>query len=135
MRLVLPSKPEAVTRAVRFAESVAAEAGFPEELADRLLLVVGEAVANSIEHGNGSEQSRNVTLEWLKQGRGGWLAVEDEGPGISLERLKNAHLPENMFQTGGRGLYIIRELADDVKVEAEGRRLMLWFRPRPEGST
>ncbi len=131
MRLVLPSTPEAVPKAVRFAEAAASQAAFPDEVADRMLLAVGEAVANAVEHGNDAEVTRNVKLEWQEEGSGGWLSVEDEGPGLTVERMQNAALPKNAFQTGGRGLFIIKELADDVRLEAEGRRLMLWFAPRP----
>ena len=132
MRLVLPSTPEAVPEAVRFAEAAATEAAFPDEVTDRMLLAVGEAVANSIEHGNGANPDRHITLGWQKEDGGGWLSVEDEGPGLTLGRLKNARLPENALQAGGRGLFIIKELTDDIRLEAEGRRLMLWFAPRRE---
>ena len=131
MRLVLPSTPEAVPEAVRFAEAAASEAALPDEVADRMSLAVGEAVANAVEHGNCADVNRIVKLEWLKEGRGGWLSVEDEGPGLTLDRLQNATLPENALQAGGRGLFIIKELTDGVSLEAEGRRLMLWFAPRP----
>lgn len=131
MRLVLPSTPKAVPEAVRFAEAAASEAAFPDEVADRMSLAVGEAVANSVEHGNGADATREVKLEWRKKDSGGWMSVEDEGPGLTLDRLQNATLPENALQAGGRGLYIIKELTDGVRLEAEGRRLMLWFAPRP----
>ena len=104
MRLVLPSTPEAVPKAVRFAEAAASEAAFPDEVAERMLLAVGEAVANSVEHGKGAEATREVTLEWQKEDSGGWLSVEDEGPGLTLDRLQNATLPENALQAGGRRL-------------------------------
>lgn len=131
MRLVLPSTPKAVPEAVRFAEAAASEAAFADEVTDRMSLAVGEAVANAVEHGNGGDVNRIVKLEWLTEGRGGWLSVEDEGPGLTLDHLQNATLPENALQAGGRGLFIIKELTDGVRLEAEGRRLMLWFAPRP----
>ncbi|MCH7638178.1 MAG: ATP-binding protein [Bacteroidetes bacterium] len=131
MRLVLPSTPEAVPEAVRFAEAAASEAAFPDEVGDRMSLAVGEAVANAVEHGNDADANRIVKLEWRKKDSGGWLSVEDEGPGLTLDLLQNATLPDNALQAGGRGLFIIKELTDDVRLEAEGRRLMLWFAPRP----
>lgn len=130
MRLVLPSTPEAVSQAVRFAETAATNAAFPNEVVDRMLLAVGEAVANSVEHGNRADHDCSVTLEWLGDLHGGWLSVEDEGSGLTLDRLLGATLPKDALQTGGRGLFIIRELSDNIKVEEEGRRLMLWFAPR-----
>lgn len=130
MRLVLPSTPEAVPQAVRFAEAAANKAAFPDEMTDRMLLAVGEAVANSVEHGNAKDATCSIKLHWSMEGSGGWLSVEDEGPGIALDRLQNAALPDDSFQTSGRGLFIIKELSDGIRLEAEGRRLMLWFSPR-----
>lgn len=135
MRLVLPSRPEAVPQAVRFAESAAMDAAFPSEVVDRMLLAVGEAVANSVEHGNNADQDSSITLEWQRGSGGGWLSVEDEGPGLTLDSLLNATLPKDVLQTGGRGLFIIKELSDDIKVKVDGRRLMLWFAPRVDEIT
>ena len=132
MRLVLPSTPEAVPEAVRFAEAAAREAGFPDEVSDRMLLAVGEAVANAVQHGNGNDSTRLVKLEWLNDGEGGWLSVEDQGSGLTRDGLQNATLPTDALQTGGRGLFIIKELTDDVRLESDGRRLMLWFSPRQD---
>ncbi|HLT48164.1 MAG TPA: ATP-binding protein, partial [Rubricoccaceae bacterium] len=60
----------------------------------------------------------------------GWLHVEDEGPGLDPDRLRDATLPDDPTQTNGRGLYLMRTLADGIEVE--GARLGLWFAPRPE---
>ena len=55
------------------------------------------------------------------------ISVEDAGEGISAEQLERAALPEDNMQTNGRGLYIMKSLADRIWLEAEGRRLcMAW---------
>ncbi len=135
MRLVLPSSSEAMPQAVRFAESAAKQAGFPVEVLDRMLLAVGEAVANSLEHGNGSLPDRQLTLGWSTEDKGGWISLDDEGSRLTLDQMKGAALPSDLLQTGGRGLFIIKELSDDVKVEEDGRRLLLWFEPRSNEPT
>ncbi|MDX1438685.1 MAG: ATP-binding protein [Rubricoccaceae bacterium] len=130
MRLVLYSVADAITRAVQFAEKVAEASSFPEEVGDRMVLSIGEAVANSIRHGNNSDSEKKITLTWSPEPGGGWLGVEDEGAGISEEQIRRAVLPEDAYQTGGRGLFIIRELSDGFRVEDGGNRLLLWFEPR-----
>ncbi len=107
------------------------KAEFSDELTGRMLLAVSEAVANAVEHGNCNSAGRSVTLEWTGDANGGWLSVEDEGVGLTIDRLKNAALPKDPLQTGGRGLFIIKELTDDLALKADGRRLKLWFAPRP----
>jgi hypothetical protein len=56
-------------------------------------------------------------LRWDGDGEDGTLAIEDEGDGLSLRRVQEAELPADPYQTGGRGLYLIRMLADRVEVE------------------
>jgi anti-sigma regulatory factor (Ser/Thr protein kinase) len=128
-RLVLPSVPGSVATAARFVEAAAAEAALPPALAERLLLAAGEAVSNAIEHGNGEDPARLVRLEWAALPDGGVLSVQDEGPGLTREQVLTAELPADPYQTGGRGLFLIRTLSDDVEVE--GARLRLVFRLRP----
>lgn len=128
--LVLKTHVDAITQAVQFAEEAAREACFPEETSDRLVLSVGEAVANAIEHGNALEEERTVTVSWRIEGDGIWFGIQDEGAGIAHESIENATLPEDILQTGGRGLYIIRELSDAFVVSEDGTTLTLLFRPR-----
>jgi serine/threonine-protein kinase RsbW len=128
-RLQLPSEPASAAHAVRFAEAIAREVAFPSETEDRLVLAMGEAITNAIRHGNALDPRRLVRVEWSGDGEGGWLDVEDEGPGLDPGRLQDALLPANPTQTNGRGLFLIRMLAD--RVEVEGARLRMWFAPRP----
>ncbi len=115
-RLVLPSVPASVPRAVRFAEASARQAHLPRPLVDRLLLATGEAVANAIHHGNDEDPEKQVQLTW-EAGADGWaLTVEDERRVLTQAAFEQAHLPSDAMQTSGRGLYIMSELADAVEV-------------------
>ncbi len=129
-RLFLPSIPGAVARAVHFAERVAREDGVADEVVDRLALAAGEAVANAAVHGNRLDPLRHVLVEWTPDG-GGRLCVEDEGAGLADGVLDAAALPDDPMSTGGRGLFILKALADDVRLEQGGRRVCLRFVPRP----
>lgn len=128
--LRLSSKPASAARAVHFAEAVAREVGLPEEAADRLVLAMGEAITNAIQHGNRRDPRRTVEVRWAGDDGGVWLYVEDEGEGLDPSRLRHAALPTDPLQTSGRGLFLIRMLAD--RVEVEGACLRLWFTPRPD---
>lgn len=128
--MLLNSEPTAAERAVHFAESVGREADLPSATVDRLVLAMGEAITNAIHHGNGSEPQRYIEVSWTGDGAGGWLEVADEGPGLDVNVILAATLPQDPTQTNGRGLYLIRTLADAV--ETEDGKLRLWFVPRPE---
>jgi serine/threonine-protein kinase RsbW len=129
-QLKLPSEPVSAALAVRFAEALVREAALPPPTGDRLVLAMGEAITNAIRHGNALDPSRHVELVWSGDGSGVWVHVEDEGEGVDPVRLARAALPADPTQTNGRGLFLIRTLAD--RVEVEGACLRMWFTPRPE---
>lgn len=132
-RMVLNSEPVSAEHAVHFAERVGLEAGLPKGTIDRLVLAMGEAITNAIHHGNESDPDRLIVVSWTSDESGGWLEVEDEGPGLDAEVVWHASLPEDPTQTNGRGLFLIRTLSDDI--ETEGGRLRLQFKTRPEEET
>jgi len=129
-RALLPSVPGSVPRAAHFAEAAARDAGFDEATRDRMVLAATEAAANAVTHGNRLDPIRHVVLEWRGGKEGGWLFVEDEGEGLAEQRLTRAALPEDPLDTGGRGLYILKSLADEIRLERGGRRIGLRFTPR-----
>ncbi len=120
-----PSTPDAAVDASAFVLEAAAEIGLSDEVRDAMLLVIGEAVANAAGHGNGFDLEKKVTVECAVADGEVRLCVEDEGAGIPAERLGDAALPDDPFQTSGRGLFIMKTVAARVWLEADGRRLCL----------
>lgn len=134
MRRAFPSTPEAVAEAVRAVEATARASGLPDEVLDRVALATGEAVANAVEHGNAADAARSFTVSWDADAADGyWLRVEDEGEGLEAGRIEEAELPEDPLSTSGRGLFLIRTLSDEVRLEAGGRRIAMRF-ARREGA-
>ncbi len=120
-----PSTRDAVTDASTFVLDAAETLGLSDEVREAMLLVVGEAVANAAGHGNGYDASKDVTVVCAVEGGEARLCVEDEGEGLPPERLDGATLPDDPFQTSGRGMFIMTTVADRVWLEADGRRLCL----------
>lgn len=127
---VFPSTRDAAADASAFVIETAEDFGLSDEIKEALLLVVGEAVANAAGHGNELDPTKSVVVECAIGGGNVRLCVQDEGPGIPRDRLEQARLPDDPFDTSGRGLYIMKALADRTWLEASGRRLcMEWHRP------
>ncbi|MEP0545803.1 MAG: ATP-binding protein [Rhodothermales bacterium] len=124
---VFPSTRDAAADASAFVMSTAEQFGLSDSIREALLLVVGEAVANAAGHGNRLDPKKQVVVECAKGDGEVRLCVEDEGPGVPVERLEHAQLPNDPFDTSGRGLFIMKSLADRVWLESSGRRLcMMW---------
>lgn len=124
---VFPSTRDAAADASAFVMESAVDFGLPESIQEALLLVVGEAVANAATHGNRLDPQKQIVVECSQRDGEVRLCVEDEGAGVPEDRLENAQLPEDPFDTSGRGLFIMKSLADRMWLEASGRRLcMMW---------
>lgn len=123
----LPSTLDAASTASDILLEVADGWDIPEGILEKMLLAVQEAVANAAEHGNALGSENEILLTYaLGDGEVAAL-VEDSGRGIRIEDIERAELPDDPLDTSGRGLYIIRELAERIWLEADGRRLgMAW---------
>jgi PAS domain S-box-containing protein len=85
-----------------------------EEELFRVELVLGEILANTVEHAPGLV---NIELDWASTNP--VLTIVDTGPGFSRFA---AQLPEDALAENGRGLFLISTLAVDVKAASEDQR-------------
>jgi anti-sigma regulatory factor (Ser/Thr protein kinase) len=94
-----------------------------QEVVDDVLLALDEAVSNAIRHGSRGGEQVLVTVEsddeWVE------MTVRDGGPTPRLPRLPAE--PPPVLQTGGRGLWLILQLVDEVRVQRieDGTRLTM----------
>jgi serine/threonine-protein kinase RsbW len=94
-----------------------------ERVTADVLLALDEAVSNAIRHGSRSGDPVMVSVEsdgeWVE------MSVRDAGPTPRLPRLPAE--PPPALQTGGRGLWLILQLVDEVRLQriGEGTRLVM----------
>lgn len=90
---------------------------------DEILLAVSEAVTNAVEHGSDCDESKCVLVQAAAQGRTVSVSVKDSGRWITEH-------PDPAARTHrGRGLLLIREIADDVEITCteSGTRIVMRF--------
>ncbi|MEM8486982.1 MAG: ATP-binding protein [Bacteroidota bacterium] len=97
------------------------------EFAYKIVLLVSEAATNAIEHGNALDVSKQVKLDVKVIPSKVTITVEDEGEGFERTAVQNPTADENLLIDGGRGLFFIEEMADDVSYELNGRRVNIVF--------
>jgi len=128
-----PSTTDATVEASSFVLEAAEAFGVGDAVQQALLLATGEAVANAAKHGNQLNPTKQVTVECSKRDGHFYLRVQDAGEGVPPERLEHAALPDDPLQTSGRGLFIMKSLADRVWLEESGRCLcLMWQLPDDE---
>ncbi len=126
--MVLASEHTNVEQAVEQAESFFKEHVDDEDLLYNLVLLTSEAVTNGMEHGNDFDPGKRVVVEFKVSSAALEITVEDEGPGFERKRVPNPLTEDHLFDDGGRGLFLLESLADDVRYELGGRRTRVTFR-------
>ncbi|MGH2747996.1 MAG: SpoIIE family protein phosphatase [Actinomycetota bacterium] len=120
--LVLPNEPARMGEVRMFVASFLADVRVPVEVSQEVLLAVGEAAANACRHGRPPDEVRSeVRIQCALEGEEVTVVVADDGRGFAPEAIVPNGLPDR-FAAGGRGLFLIHQLMDDVDIDssAEG---------------
>ncbi len=84
--------------------------------AESLDLVLREALANAIIHGNRSDPQKDVRICVAIQPDCQMLiVVKDAGSGFDPSELPNPIVGQNLFAEHGRGIFLINRLMEDVR--------------------
>ena len=90
-------------------------------------LALQEALANAVVHGCNNDATKTVTCCMMSDDNGRvFIAVSDPGPGFKAESLADPKMQENLHADHGRGIYLIRELMDEVKFARGGQEIRMW---------
>ncbi len=98
----------------------------PPDRREDLRLGLQEALVNAVHHGNGLAPQLTVQVRYARRGREHWWLIRDQGPDWQCPDAKSSHmtLPE-ADAIDGRGLFLIREIFDQVLWLADSRELAL----------
>ena len=92
-----------------------------------ILLALTEGVTNAIEHGNKCDPEKSVDLYYSLSGSELGFIIKDQGAGFDVDKVPDPTLPENLDKLTGRGIFLIKSLADEVEFKDEGRTIELKF--------
>jgi serine/threonine-protein kinase RsbW len=99
----------------------------PEQKRLEIALAVQEALANAVVHGCGNDPSKQVRCRLKSDPQGRIvIIVTDPGPGFRPDLVADPQQRENQYADHGRGVYLIRQLMDEVHFEHSGREIMMW---------
>lgn len=86
----------------------------PEKYFNNTLLCISEAILNSIVHGNKNDKARLINIQIHYKIKEILIKIQDEGDGFDYNSVKNPTIKENIKKESGRGLHIIKSLADKI---------------------
>lgn len=126
--LRFPSIIENIHLVEKLVDDVCAEYQVKEDFYGEILISLTEAVNNAIVHGNKLNNTKQVTVTFnLVSDKRLQFTIEDEGPGFDYEHLPDPTAPENIEKPHGRGVFLMRHLADDCRFLDGGRIVELEF--------
>lgn len=96
----------------------ALETGFDAQDAHAITLAVGEAVGNIIKHSYGGRTDQSFVLRCRAEDRALEVSLRDNGEPFDPDQAPA--LPPDELRPGGRGLYLMRTLMDEVEYSRDG---------------
>ena len=98
-----------------------------EDMYGNILIAVTEATNNAIVHGNKKDQNKDVKLVVDKNDEGLVFSIEDQGTGFNYESLPDPTAPENVEKPDGRGIFLMKNLADKIEFLENGSKVNITF--------
>jgi serine/threonine-protein kinase RsbW len=102
-------------------DHMARDVGLDEDSLHWVSVAIRESVINAIKHGNRNDAAKHVFVEFetATTSNGPELAirVRDQGEGFDPELVANPLDPENLLKSSGRGIFLIRNFMDDVRLQ------------------
>jgi len=101
------------------------EHNLAEKYFNKVFLCISEAVTDSIEHGNKKDRNKKVTiLLWMLKNKL-FVEIKDEGDGFNYENLESPIEKNNLKKETGRGIFIIKNMVDNLSFNDCGNTLQL----------
>lgn len=126
--LQLPSTPESITQLEALIEEIADKHNVAEDTFANMMTCLNEAAINAIMHGNKLDISKKVIVNAEVEPKRIIWTVTDEGEGFDYDHLADPTAPENLENLTGRGVFIIKHLADQCIFNTAGNEIELHFK-------
>jgi serine/threonine-protein kinase RsbW len=123
----IPSLSENIRIIESFIDNAKEKYSLNDDIYGNIMIAVTEAVNNAIRHGNKDNSAKNVTLSLSLQDGLIKFMVQDEGDGFNFHHLPDPTAPENISKPGGRGIFLMKHLSDEVDFKENGKVVELSF--------
>jgi serine/threonine-protein kinase RsbW len=123
----VPSIVENIRMIESFIDNAKERFELDDDIYGNIMIAVTEAVNNAIKHGNANDRSKNVQLSLSLKDSLIKFVIKDEGRGFDFHNLPDPTSPENLEKIGGRGIFLMKHLSDEVEFKDDGRIVELSF--------
>ena len=127
--LQLPSNSESIAVLENFIDDLVEKLEIGEDVYANLMTCLNEAITNAIYHGNKQDSNKKVyvNLDVILNKRL-VFTVADEGEGFDFNNIPDPTDLDNLEKLTGRGVFIMKRLADQCIFNTRGNEVELHFR-------
>ncbi len=126
--LQIVSQPQSINIIEKVIDDLKNDYDIHEDSYGNILVAVTEAVNNAIIHGNECDPAKQVKVSYEVDGDRVMFTVVDEGKGFDYYNLPDPTAPENLEKPTGRGVFLMKHLADQVIFSDNGKTVELYFK-------
>ena len=127
IKISIPSLIENIQVIESFIDNAKEDFEINDDMYGNIMISITECISNAIILGNLSNATKMVHLELQMQPGLLRCSIEDEGNGFDYTNLPDPTDPGNIEKLGGRGIFLMRNLSDEVKFEENGKKTILSF--------
>ena len=106
-----------------------ATCGHDETAVFAIRLAMEESLANAMNHGNGGDPTKSITVEFELAPGFFRASVEDQGPGFNPDSVTDPTADENLTIASGRGLALMKAFMSEIRVVPPGNRIEMSYCP------
>lgn len=127
LKIQIPSILENIRIVESFIDNLKDKYNFDDDIYGNIMISVTESVNNAIKHGNKLDPKKNVILSCEFDENKVMFSIEDSGDGFDISQLPDPTSPEKIEEIGGRGIFLMKHLADEVTFKENGKLVELTF--------
>lgn len=127
-KLELESTIESLKEVEKLVDQVCTDYKVNEDFYGNILIAVTEAVNNAIIHGNKQNPEKTFSVVFNPGENQLVFSVSDQGEGFDFNNLPDPTDPENLEKPNGRGVFLMKNLADKIEFEDNGRKVNISFK-------
>ncbi len=125
--IIISSNLENLCKVEKLIDEVSDSCKLNTDIYGKVLVATVEAVNNSIVHGNKYASEKDVVITVSLEGSKLHIFVKDQGIGFDYENVPDPTTPENIENISGRGVFLMKHLADSIVFYDNGSRIELIF--------
>ncbi|MEX2597481.1 MAG: ATP-binding protein [Salibacteraceae bacterium] len=99
-----------------------------EEVYGNVIVAVTEAFLNAVNHGSNMDETKLIDFVLTLEEKEIEVVIKDSGNGFDLGSLPDPTDPENIEKGSGRGIFIMKNLADEIEFEDKGSKVVMRFK-------